>query len=495
MNKKIIILSAALAMAFTTSCSSFLDEEPNDRLVTSNFYTNESDAQAAVDAIYNELYNIYQRQIFLMADLPTDTHKNGLGMPNTYLQNLEFLRHTTSNTFVRDTWKNNYEGIARANTAISHIEGADIADATKNRLEGEAKFLRALYYFNLVRFYGDVPLVLSAENVSDALGPRTPKADVYKQIEQDLTDAAQYLPAKVDASNSGRATSGAAKILLGKVYLTNGEYQQSADILRDVISNESTYGYSLGDYADNWDPQKEPNAESVFYIDFRPSPLTPNSEMTMIGPKYSASEYIGVASSYEADIPTRELYDSYEDGDTRKDVNLRTEFTNPVNGHIVKSSIPLFAKYWQDGIADPNQCEINIHIIRYADAILSYAEALNDLGQTDLALQQLNRVRERAFKGSSHDYSGLSQSQLKDAILKERFLEFPLEGQRWFDLVRNGVFVQRMKEHSAYEAAHAEANKVDIANNVKDYMVLMPIPQHEIDLNPELTQNPGWDGK
>ena len=265
--KKIIILAALAALPQLWGCSSFLEEKPQDRLTTTNFYTNEADAQAAVDAIYQKLYGIYQRQIFLVCDLPTDTHKNGLGMPNPYLQNLEYLRHDASNTFIRDTWKNNYEGIARANTAITHINSIDINEANKARLVGEAKFLRALYYFNLVRFFGDVPLVLSSDNVKDALGPRIAKEQVFQQIISDLRDAADVLPITYDATNAGRATKGAAQILLGKVYLTKGDYQEAKTVLEYVITNETAYSYGLFEnYGDNWNPDTETGKEAVFYI-------------------------------------------------------------------------------------------------------------------------------------------------------------------------------------------------------------------------------------
>lgn len=133
-----------------------------------------------------------------------------------------------------------------------------------------------------------------------------------------------------------------------------------------------------------------------------------------------------------------------------------------------------------------------MHIIRYADAILMYAEALNEVGESSKALQNLNRVRERVYGDTLGNYSAMSQEAFRDAILKERFLEFPLEGHRWFDLVRTGKFIQRMKEHSAYGAKVAEANKTDIEANIRDHMILMPVPQRELDLNPELTQNPGY---
>ena len=153
-------------------------------------------------------------------------------------------------------------------------------------------------------------------------------------------------------------------------------------------------------------------------------------------------------------------------------------------------------------LSSPNICEqgesiagnsdANVHIIRYADALLMYAEALNEVGQTGKALTYLNRVRERAFNSTEHNYENLSQEDFREAVWHERWLELAQEGHRWFDLVRTGRFVQRMKDHAAYEAAVAESNKVEIAQNVKDYMVLMPIPQREVDLNPDLKQNLGY---
>lgn len=477
-----------------SSCTSFLDENPNDRLVTKNFYKSSGDAQASVDAVYNVLYSIYHRNIFLLCDLPTDGMKNGLGMPNPYLQDLEFLRHNSENTFIRDMWKDNYDGIMRANEAINNIPLINMEQEIKDRLIGEAKFLRALYYFNLVRFWGDVPLILKLDNIEDAKGKRVPKDEIYNQIISDLKDAVSVLPLRYDTANEGRATQGAAKILLGKVYLTNGEYEQANQVLRNIIEHENEYGYGLQeDYAANWNPATEAGKEAVFYIEFKPQPLEHNSEMGMIAPKYSIPEYVGVAGSNEADIPTIELYNAYGKGDKRRGVNFRTEYTNPVNGHKITSSIPLFSKYYQKGILSDTQCEINIHIIRYSDALLSYAEALNEVGKTTQAIALLNRVRERAYGNTTSDYHNLSQSEFKNVLLNERWLEFPLEGLRWFDLVRMGKFIERMKAHSRYEANIAEKNKVDIEKNLKDYMILMPIPQHELDLNKNLTQNPGWN--
>jgi hypothetical protein len=495
--KRIIIYAiTAIVILQTGGCISFLEENPTDRLVVDNFYSSKSDAETAVNAVYQQLHSIYNRLMYNVAELPTDVMKNGLGMPNTYLQDLEHLRYNSANTFIRDMWNNNYAGIMKANAAINNIPGIKMDADLKERLIAEAKFLRALYYFNLVRFYGDVPLVTQLESINDALGPRIPVAQIYGQIVKDLLDAEIALPLRSEyaAADEGRATKGAAKILLGKVYVTQKNFQAARDILAEVVEDESLYGYGLhDDYGANWKPETEAGEEAVFYIEYKKPPLTSNGEMAMTGPKYSIpGQAIGVDNSYEADIPTQELWDSYHPDDKRRGANLRYDYRHVTTGAILTSSIPLFAKYWIDGLASSGDCDVNMHILRYADALLLYAEALNETNNPTLAHQVLNRIRQRAFGNTSGDFNDLSQEEFREKILDERRLEFPIEGHRWFDLVRTGTFIKRMKEHSAYEASVAEATKTQLAGNIRDYMILMPIPQREIDLRPDLQQNPGW---
>jgi tetratricopeptide (TPR) repeat protein len=474
----------------------FLKESPQDRFVIGNFYSSQSDAEAAVAAVYQKLYNIYERNMFILNELPADTEKNGLGMPNQYLQNLEYLRHTSENQFTRVMWQQNYDGIARANTAIINIPGIEMDESIKARLIGEAKFLRALYYFNLVRFYGDIPLILKLESVEDALGPRISTAEVYQQIIKDLTEADGSLPEIYGDNDIGRITKGAAKILLGKVYLTMNDFTKAAEKLAEVINNEGVYGYGLHEnFRDNWNPSTETGKEMVLGIEFMDPPGNGNSAMVLQGPKYSLPggfAVLGLVNSNEADIPTRDLYDRYTADDERKDGTFRTDFVSLIDGSIHTSTIPIFTKYWEENEANPGNSDANMNVIRYADALLMFAEALNEIGQTEMAAIHLNRVMERAYNSSLHNVSGLSTEEMRVLIYEERHKELAMEGHRWFDLVRTGRFIQRMKEHSAYEANVAESNKVELVQNLKDYMVLMPIPQREIDLNPELTQNPGY---
>lgn len=495
MKKSITYIALVLVATCLPAGCSFLDENPTDRLVVNNFYTSEKDAVAAVDATYETLNSLYNRLMYMLAELPTDNMKNGLGMPNANLQDLEFLRFNSQNTFIKDMWKNSYAGISRANTAIEKIPGIKMNADKQNRCVGEAKFLRALYYFNLVRFFGDVPLLLNLSGIEEAMGPRIAKEEVYNQIIEDLKFAETYLPLRGEyaAIDEGRANRGAAKILLGKVYLTRGEFDKAKEKLAEVVENESTYGFGLHtDYHANWLRETEAGIEAVFYIEYKEPPFVHNGEMALAGPKYSIPGNLGIAALNEADIPTQELYDQFDDADLRKAVNFKTEFKHLKTGEILKSIIPLSGKFWVEGMETGDRCDVNMHIIRYADALLMYAEALNETGEQAKALTVLNRIRERAFGNESGNFKPMSADEFRKAVLNERRLEFPHEGHRWFDLVRTGTFIERMKAHSAYEAGVAEKNKTDIAKNIKDHMILMPIPQSEIDLNPALVQNTGY---
>ena len=318
-------------------------------------------------------------------------------------------------------------------------------ESKKNRLIAEARTLRALYYFNLVRFFGDVPLILDLKTVEDSKGPRDSKELIYDQIIEDLTFAEEHLPLRSEysASDEGRINKGAAKILFGKVYLTKGDFQKAKDKLAEVVEHESEYGFGLHkDYHANWLRDTEAGIEAVLYIEYKEPPFQHNGEMALAGPKYSIPGSLGISALNEADIPTQELYDQFDNRDLRKKTNFKTEFAHLKTGEILKSSIPLSGKFWVEGLETGDRCDVNMHIIRYADAILMYAEALNEVGESTKALAMLNRIRERAFGDDSGNFKPMSKDEFRTAILNERRLEFPHEGHRWFDLVRTGTFIQ-----------------------------------------------------
>ena len=486
----LVIMSQLLA------CSSFLEENPTDRYVMENFYNDADDAAAAVNSIYGQLYKIYKRHMYLMADLPTDDHKNGLGMPNSYLINLEYLRHGAENQFVREMWQYNYEGIMMANAAVINIQPIKMDEELKRRLLGEARFLRALYYFNLVRFYGDVPLIEKLFSLTNIEIERTPKEIVYGFIIDDLLYAEEVLPIEYWETDKGRVTLGASKILLAKVYLTQQQFKAASDKLKEVVEHEDVYNYGLHEnYKANWEEITERGKESVFSIEYDEDGVQRNNQMALCGPRYSIHQGAGVPglkSANEADIPTVELFNAFKESDGRKYVTFKMEYLSPTDGEVYTSRIPLFGKYWEDGQTTLNRSSVNMHILRYADALLMYAEALNELGQTELATFYLNRVRYRAFKDESENYTNLDQESFRLAVWNERRLELALEGHRWFDLVRTDRLVERMQQHGVNEAKLAEEDKTEISSNIKEHMVLMPIPQYERNLNPKLEQNPGY---
>ena len=472
-----LVLIALLTLGYT-GCN-LLEEEPEHLLVTDGFYQTEGDAVAAVNSIYNRIYSgMYERSMQLMVDLPTDDYKNGTGMNNPFLLDLEYLRVTPENQFVGQTWQQHYDGINRANTVINRVPDINMSAELQARLIAEAQFLRGLFYFNLVRFYGDVPLITAdTRELGDLNVSRTPIAQVYEQIIADLTQAASVLPATYPGNESGRATQGAAKTLLGKVYLTQQNWADAAQILGEII-NSGEYGYALlENFSDNWDMGTEGGSESIFSAQFMQDPGNGNILMRSTCPRSRVPGLIG----WEADIPTQEVYDLFEEEDERRAATFYTSYEK--DGTVYEFPWPLFFKYFDPTQTNAtSQSNADIHILRYADVLLMYAEALNEQsGPTAEAYEAINQVRRRAFNDTDHDVSGLDQAAFREAVYQERRLELVMETHRWFDLVRTGRFIEVMQVH--------EENG---GNNVQPHNVLMPIPRRELDTNPELIQNDGY---
>jgi hypothetical protein len=488
------VVLICLVVSFNVSCmDNFLKENPKSELTTKSYYKTKNGAISAVGSVYNSLYSIYTRNLFLVGDKSADIEKSGLGQPNQELQNITFERYTSENSFIGNIWSSNYSGIHRANIVLDKIPNMIdrniISQDLGNRLMGETKFLRALFYFNLVRFFGDVPLITKANQ--DYLISRTPESKVYDQIVKDLKYAAENLPIKYDDENKGRATKGTAKILLGKVYLYLKKYSNSVTVLGSVINNEDKYSYGLmANYADNFKKDTEEGKEDVFSVEYTGPPGHSNNSMVMQAPKYSIYKGSGIpcyTPTYEADVPLEMLPSLFSNEDSRKAVTFKTVYHCGSTKYT--ASIPLFGKYWQPSVKVPPQSSLDHHVMRYSVALLMYSEALFESGNEGNALKQINRVRERAFKDKKHDYSSLSEKK----IWKEYFLETVDSGKRFFRLTREGRFVNVVKKHLEMEAQVTGNNRFkQAAERVKKYMTLMPIPQHEMDNNSKLEQNPEW---
>lgn len=467
------------------SCKDFLVEDPKDRVALSNYYTTEADAISAVNSIYAWLGSydftygntagIYHSTFWVAQGLASDEmNNNQFGTPD--LDQLATFTSNSENGANLEIWKIHYKTIYAANMAIERIPGIKMNETLRERLVDEAKFIRGLLYFNMVRLYNEVPLLLSEE------APLTPKVataeEVYAQIIQDLTDA-ENLPASYPAgSGLGRATSGAAKALLAKVYLTSGQYQKSADKALEVINSNQ---YQLWEnYADVFKLSSRNGKEAVFSVGFGDgdgaiSFWEVGQFNVRLLPAELSQEVPGVTNTQGWQVATPHLFNSFASEDTRKNVTFMTQITKP-DGSVVKLNKIYFRKYW-DEAADPTAggSKNDFPVIRYSDVLLMYAEASAQLGNAAVANTYLNMVRNRA---KLPGVNLASKEELLDAILLERRKEFAAEGQRWFDLVRTNKLADKVNEAKGITPS-------------SDYS-LFPIPLRERDLNPNLPQNPGY---
>lgn len=491
MKHKFILTSGLLLTLVFSSCKKFLEEDPKSQVTITNYYQTQGDAISAVNSIYSYLNStstgstagVYHSSFWVAAGLASDELQNNQ-LASPQFDQLSTFTYTSQNSALQEIWAVSYKAITIANIAIDRIPGISMDATVKARLLGEAKFLRGLLYFNLVRMFGRIPLVV-AENTTLMPAPASVD-DVYTQIVTDLSDAAASLPLNYPAlSGRGRATLGAANSLLAKVYLTRKNWTLAATTAKKVIDSNEYQLYD--DFADVFKLTNRNGKEAVFSVGFGDAGgqiifwEAGQFQVRLLPPALSVE---GVKNAQGWQIPTQYLYNQYDAQDRRREVTFVTEIHNP--GGSTTTIRPYIQKYW-DRVAEPtgNESSADFPVIRYADVLLMYAEAQNELNQPGLAHQYINMVRKRArFNGTTYlntvpDYAGLTQVQFREAILKERLLEFVAEGQRWFDLVRTNTL-----------EAKVPLAKPGITPTAKNY--LFPLPQRELDLNKGLIQNTGY---
>lgn len=487
---------AVVLVLLATACSKLLIEDPKDQVFIDNFFETENDAVSAVNSIYAILNStsvgptfggVFHSSYWVIQGLTSDEMENRIAGAND-LDEMDQFNHKPVNSTAYDVWRNAYKGIANANFAIEGIPRVQMDETRKNRLLGEARFLRGLLYFDLTRMFGQIPLTLT---LTDEVYPSKVSVDeLYGAIISDLEFAITALPVDYPAGNGkGRATRGAARALLAKVHLTRGNWQNCITLCEQIIQSGN---YGLWDnFADVFKISNVNGKETVFNIGFG----TANNSITFweVGqfnvrllPRQLTGAIPGVnAQGWQ--VANQHLYNSYDALDHRRQVTFITRIQN-TNGSVTEVE-PHIQKYW-DREAEPNagNTENDFPYLRYADVLLMYAEALNELnnGPTAAAYDAINSIRKRArFDGTQEhnvlpDLSGLTYNQFKDSLLAERRKEFVAEGQRWFDLVRFDKIVE------AVNAAKPWANP-------QPFHRLFPLPQEEIDLNQKLLpQNPGY---
>jgi len=470
MKKIIYILVLAIVGSFI-SCNDFLTEQLKGDYTSANFYTTPEAATTAVNGIYNSLYG---NTLWIFGDVASDDAvKGGNAGDQPDMIGIDDFSATSDNGALATFWQSTYETIARANNAIFYISSMNMDVTLRNRLVGEAKYLRAFSYFNLVNVFGKVPLKLVPQLTSETINvPLSEVVAIYAQIEKDLADAAAVLPPTYPIEK-GRVTKGAAYGLLAKADLYEQKY---ADCLTNIQALENLQQYKLlSNYSDLFKAGAEDSSEVIFGLRFV------NSTVSSIGNILTVEFSPLIEGGYSFDAPTQSFVDAFVDkttlggDDPRLDASIGRDGKPWFNNTTFSSSWSeatgyLVKKYDQNtipGVAQ-DRSTVPYHYMRYADIILMKAEALNESGGAGAAIE-LNKVRLRAKLVPT---TATTQADLRTVIMNERRKELGFEFHRFFDLMRWGQNV-----------AVAALGPNFKWNNPRFYY---PIPQTELDTNSAL---------
>jgi starch-binding outer membrane protein, SusD/RagB family len=482
--KRIKILTLLFILVFGTRCGKdFLEKPPLNEITAASFWLTESDAVLGLTAVYDalQMQSGYRLGTIMFGDIAGDDMT--CFDINWYVKTDAFT-FNADDAEMKNSWRAWYSGISRANSVIKRVPDIAMDESLKARLVNEAKFLRALDYFNLVTIWGEVPLVTTEMDNTELLAlKRESQENIWAQIETDLKDA-EALPSEYPASDLGRATSGAAKALLARSYLYQKKYDLAASKAKEVIDGGV---YDLHDeYTKNFQTAYENKGESIFEVQFTTGTGGWGNNEGNFAPSFSGPGGGGFVptGSWGIIIPEASVKTTYEPGDARRAVNIFEEGSVYNNLQYDPTWSPSGVSFAKLIAGDPPSSseniidgERNMPVIRYAEVLLIYAEALNEQGLTDEALPYLNRIRERA---DLDPLDNLNQVQFRDALLQERRIEFFGEGHRFFDLRRMG---------KSMEFIHDKAGKNNYSEPKNLYF---PIPQVERDLNSNLTQNTGY---
>ncbi|WP_278940012.1 RagB/SusD family nutrient uptake outer membrane protein, partial [Parabacteroides johnsonii] len=478
-----LIAIALLGFSFS-SCSDFLEQNPQTDLSENDFYKTADDILSAVNGAYSSLQegDIYGNW-YVFGEIPSDNTRNQLSGSVTTQNEFDQFYIDTQNSMIASFWKAAYKVINRTNTVLGRIDGIEINAELANRYKLECKFIRALMYFNLVRVYGDVPLVLKEISISESYDIlREPKENVYNQIIADLKEA-QGLPVSYSTAEDGRATQGAAKALLADVYMTLHKYAEAETILAEII-NSGRYGLlentpgslNIDGYKNVFSPVNHNSKEGIFEIQFLKGGYGEGSNYANnFAPENSGTNVVAVGGTGGNNIPEMDIYNAYEEGDLRRDFSMSLGYyDNRKNNEWVESR---YVCKFMDVPYQNNDASNNYPVIRYADVILMYAEALNQNGKTAEACKYLNMTRRRGFgyqttETSPVDLQTTDKAQFALMVEQERRVELAFENHRWFDLIRTGRAVEVMKSKGF---------------SLNETNLICPIPQKQIDVNPKLT--------
>lgn len=494
MNKLVQILSLLALLSVGSGCEGFLDRQPLDQLTVENFYQTEAEAVLAIKGAYTPLMDIeWHGKGWMITEIPSDNSAPGGLDPD--FSPIDNFTVAADNVQVANFWAIRYRLVTLVNIVIERVQEMDLSQERKDILLAEAQFLRAVAYFDLVRVYGGVPLLTTPPSLNeDLLQPRASVAEVYALIVNDLTFAETHLPISRSGSDLGRATKGAALGYLAKAHLTRREFVKARDAAKKVI-DLGVYRL-MPEFSQNFElATTDNNIESLFQIQYAGcGPFgTGNANQAFFAPwgegitKDRDGWGSQIPTGPSVNNPNTTILDAFEEGDDRRKWTIMTSneyypsinpedggYTYPATG--ASASTGNIKKYVVG--SGPDVCFMstpqNAHLLRYADVLLTYAEAIMEIegGQTNnaLALSAFNQVRTRAKLDPAVEIT-------KESMLHERRVEFAFEGQRWFDLIRSGKAIEILTLHGKNPSIHH---------------LLFPLPSAEIEVNPKLTQNPGY---
>ncbi len=492
MKMKNILLTTVLASFSLMACNDdFIALNPISDISETNFYKSPQDMEIAVNAAYAGLRNtgLFNQGLYFVGEMRSDNTATSWVSGDSYdTESIYYFTVISSNRYLNTIWNDAYNAILRCNVVLDRIDAVDMDQTLKEQYKGEVRFLRALEYFYLVQIFGDVPLVLTEITVQEAYAQgRAPAQQVYAQIMEDLQFAEDALPPTYGSVDIGRATSGAAKGILGKVYLTMKNYPEAKTKLEEVI-NSSSYQL-LPNYADLWDLQHENSMESLFEVQYLKGGRGTGSPFAnAFAPKFSNQIVVQVGGAGSVNSPTVDMENAYEPGDLRKDLSLAPGYVNDAGDFVPYAYIKkYFDVPFEDGDANNNWI-----VLRYADVLLMYAEVLNELGfaPDGQAFQLLNQIRERASlvpktaNNADPKLRVADQQAFRLSIEQERRVELAFENHRWFDLVRTG---------RALEVMNSKRDVLNIPEEIQAYQLLFPVPLQAVENNPAvIKQNTGY---
>lgn len=486
--KKYFPILAIIAVVSLNSCEKFLELEPkSDGIAVTNtsadsiFYKSANELEAALGGVYSDFKNeYYQLDYFVNGDAQSDDAYAGGDNPANF--QIDDYKLDATNTNVSRDWAYLYSTIGKANTVINNAPAVNDPALTASRkaeIIGEASFIRAFMYFQLVQLWGDVPLQLtevktiSAANLNEIypiiFPARAPQADVYRQIITDLNVALGSV--RATAPHKGFATKGAVNALLAKVYATQEPHDWAK--VKEYCDAVIAGGYTLlADYDQLWNNQNENSAESIFEINYNGGSTDGN---------WGTKIFRGLDWK-KFNLPSNDLVKAFDDAGDTKRKNASIVFLDVTgkwsDAHWPQTHYPFINKYhnFNEGSSQ------NYIFIRLADILLLKAEALNELGDLAGAAQLVNQIRNRVNLANT---TAANQADMRLAIEKERRLEFAFEGIRWFDLKRTGRAITVMN-------AAVGANNENLGYQLSENHLVWPIPQAELDKNSKLIQNPGY---